>query len=377
MKLFSIIAAVFLTLFAVAISYAQPMTVRATVSAGSTVNNVYAAFGQPFYQQILTGGMELAYGVAQAQLDVVEVADETCENVAYSDNGFDIPTSELTVGTMDYERYTNDTPPYGYDHVTKLALSVWPTYTTEANASYHGALPLIPGSELQDGTDYQVHEGVNVINYSSAHHCDSVVTLNVYYCPLTVKDADSILYNTVLLGNYCWTQSNLKTTHYFGDGHEEVPMALIYSPGEDVNEGIYGRLYTWYSAVNIPEGSTAVPPVDGDGFVRGICPAGWHLPANPEVEALEEHATVELNTPTLWITGAGLNTSGFTLLPAGIYSSILSRFQGLGTETRIWRIAGIDNSDPASFCTVYYCDEFVTVTATAADAYSVRCVKNY
>ena len=82
-----------LLLCAVVCANAQPMTVRATVSAGATVNNVYAAIGQPFYEQIAGSGMELAYSVAQAQLDVVNVADETCENVAYAGNGFDIPTS--------------------------------------------------------------------------------------------------------------------------------------------------------------------------------------------------------------------------------------------------------------------------------------------
>ncbi|MBR3467493.1 MAG: hypothetical protein IKH15_09770, partial [Bacteroidales bacterium] len=162
--------------FSVALQ-AQPMTVRGAVSAGATVNNVYAAFGQPFYQQMLTNGMELAYGVSQAQLDRIEVEDETCENVSYAGNGFNIDASTLTVGTTDYERYDNYVDPYGYDRITVLVLTVWPTYATEASMAYHGDLPVIPGSELQDGTDYQSVEGDNVINYSSAHGCDSVVTL--------------------------------------------------------------------------------------------------------------------------------------------------------------------------------------------------------
>ena len=378
MKLFSIIAASILSMFAVVISYAQPMTVRATVSAGATVNNVYAAFGQPFYQQIAGGDVELAYGVAQAQLDIVEVADETCENVAYADNGFDIPTSELTVGTTDYERYAHHVPLYGYDRLTKLALTVWPTYTTEASASYHGTLPLIPGSELQDGTDYQVHEGVNVINYSSVHHCDSVVTLNVYYCPLTVKDADSNLYSTVLLDDYCWTQSNLRTTHYFGDAHEEVPVAQIYENGyldAAAMDSVFGRLYTWYSSVHIPEGSDEHPTPDGDGFVRGICPAGWHMPTESEKESLLSHTSDELRTPDHWVLGAGTNFSGFTLRPAGIYKTLLGRYEGLLTMTRLWYVA--TTGEASAICSEYYCDTFLPVSVVSYDAYSVRCVRNY
>ena len=361
-----------------AVVQGQPQTVRATVSAGATVNNVYAAFGQPFYQQISTSGVELSYGVSQAQLDILEVTDETCENVAYTDNGFDIPTSVLTVGSTDYELYTNDAPPYGYDHVTKLALIVWPTYATDANAWYHGTMPLIPGSELQDGNDYQVHEGVNVINYSSMHNCDSVVTLYVYFCPLTVKDADSNLYNTVLLDNYCWTQSNLRTTHYFGDEHEVVPKALVYNSdliSEDEMEATFGRLYTWFSAVHIPEGSDDLPVLDNDGFVRGICPAGWHMPTEPEKISLQSHTSDELRTPDYWFLGAGVNSTGFSMLPAGIHNASLDRFEGLYTMTRHWFVA--TTGEPSALCTEYYCDTFIPTTIDPFDAYSVRCVRNY
>jgi len=363
---------------AVVFAYSQPMTVRATVSAGSTVNNVYAAIGQPFYQQIASGGVEVAYSVAQAQLNVVEVADETCENVPYAGNGFDIPTSELTVGTTNYERYDNHVPAHGYDRITKLALSVWPTFATEDTVMYHGALPLIPGSKLQDGVDYQVHEGVNIINYSSEHHCDSVVTLYVSTCPITVKDADSNLYYTLVLGDYCWTQSNLRTTHYFGDAHEEVPVALIYDYDyldAATMESVFGRLYTWYSAVHIPEGSDSHPALDADGFVRGICPAGWHIPVIPEIEALSDYTSDELRTLEYWLNGAGANSSEFTLTPAGIYRTALSRFEGLLTMTRIWYVAV--TGEPAAICSEYYCDTFVPVSIVPYDAYSVRCVKNY
>jgi uncharacterized protein (TIGR02145 family) len=367
-----------LRLCAVVCANAQPMTVRATVSAGSTVNNVYAAIGQPFYEQIAGSGVELAYSVAQAQLDVVNVADETCENVAYTGNGFDIPTSELTVGTTDYERYDNHVPAYGYDRITKLALSVWPTFATADTVMYHGELPLIPGSELQDGVDYQVHEGVNIINYSSEHHCDSVVTLYVSRCPITVKDADSNLYYTVVLGDYCWTQSNLRTTHYFGDAHEEVPVALIYDHDyldAATMESVFGRLYTWYSAVNIPEGSDSQPALDEDGFVRGICPGGWHIPVIPEIEALSDYTSDELRTLDYWISGAGANSSDFSLTPAGIYKTALGRFEGLLTMTRIWYVAVA--GEPAALCSEYYCDTFVPMSIVSYDGYSVRCVKNY
>lgn len=363
-------------------TYAQtPMTVRAFVSAGATANNTYVAVGETFFEQISNGSFEVAYGVAQSQLDILEVEDETCVNENYSNYGFDIPASELSEGTSHYEQYSNNVfEIFGYDRITKLDLSVWPIYEVEVHEMFSGTLPIIDGSKLKDGHDYQVVEGKNIIVFLTIHGCDSIVTLYASLCPFSVKDADSNEYNALVLDHYCWTQSNLKTTHYFGDEHSEIAKALIYSPGEDVNEEIYGRLYTWYSAVNIPEGSILAPPLDDDGFVRGICPAGWHIPAIPETNALAGHTTYELHSPDLWFIGAGANTTGFTLLPAGLFKASSGHFERLHMGERLWKTnSGNTTSYEASaICTEYYCDTVITiVTANAADAYSVRCVKNY
>lgn len=384
MKTYKILLASILVVISGVVS-GQPKTVHAVVSGGVTQNNVYTAIGQPFYSQNSNGNYEVAHSVAQAQLMKEEITDETCENEAYTDHEFDIPVSELTVGTSEYEQYRSNVDEiFGYDRLTKLILSVWPTYTSESYMTYHGTLPIIDGSKLQDGIDYQVVEGINIINYSSIHHCDSVVTLHVSLCPYTVKDADSNLYYTLVLDQYCWTQSNLKTTHYYGDDHEAIPMALVYTnadhPDAAAMENTFGRLYTWYSAVRIPEGSTGALPLDGDGFVRGICPAGWHIPAVPETEALMVHTTDELHTPDLWVSGAGLNTSGFTLLPAGLYKASVNSFQGLLTETHLWKIIDSPSStvEPAAISTAYYCDTFLPpLSISPYNGHSVRCVKNY
>ena len=357
------------------------MTVRAFVPAGATANNTYVAIGETFFEQINNGSYEVAYGVAQSQLDIIALEDEICENEDYMNYGYDIPADELSEGTYHFEKYSHNVYDiFGYDRISRLDLTVWPVYDLEVTETYIGTLPLIDGSRLKDGQDYQVVEGENIIVFLTIHDCDSVVKLYAILCPYTVKDADSIEYNTVVLDHYCWTQSNLKTTHYFGDSHVEVPMALIYSPGENVNEGIYGRLYTWYSAVNIPEGSTSTPPLDADGFVRGICPAGWHIPATPETVALESHTTYELHSPYLWIYGAGANTTGFTLLPAGFFNSATDRFERLGLEAQLWKTNSNNTTSHKSSAigTTYYCNTVTTIAGTdAADAYSVRCVKNY
>ena len=379
--LINILSATFI--FSIVVLYAQPpQTVRAFVSSGGTSVNTYAAVGQPFFQQVNGNGYEVAYGVAQSQLEILELEDETCVNEDYTNHGFNIPASELSEGTAHYEKYYNNVYEiFGYDRLTKLELSVWPIFAVEVSETYHGSFPIIDGSKLKDGIDYQVVEGDNIIIFLSIHGCDSVVTLHASLCPYTVMDADSNVYTTLVLDKYCWTQSNLKTTHYPGASHIEVPKALIYSPGEDVNEGIYGRLYTWYSAVNIPEGGDLIlPPIDAEGFITGICPEGWHIPAPPEMTSLESHNSDELRSPYLWLSGGGSNTTGFTLLPAGLYNASTGRFENLLGEAWMWKAfdTGLTIYDAEAFVITYFCDHLINIeTSNASNAYSVRCVKNY
>lgn len=361
----------------------EVMTVRAIVSSGNTQQNVYAVIGQPFYRQISNDRYEIAYGVAQAQLETRADTAATCVNEPYhNDLCFDIPAEELTVGVTDYEKYESNVDALlGYDLLCKLNLSVWPIYAFSETKMFHGELPVIDGSLLKDGVDYQIVEGINVLNFFSIHGCDSVVTLNALLCPLTTTDADQNDYNTVVLDNFCWTQTNMKTTHYDNDQRTPIEKALIYKslmhPDEVENENIYGRLYTWYSAVGIPEDSDEM--LNADGFVQGICPAGWHIPAAPEVAAYSNHDAYDLRSSELWVQGAGNNSTGFTLLPAGWYLSSSRRFQEMLTDTRLWFTATNANNAlvPGAINVPYHCDSPIILNPLAADAYSVRCVQDY
>lgn len=370
-------AFIIIFLIAIGVLHAQtPITVRAFVSAGGTQSNVYAAVGQPFYQQISQENYEFSYGVAQAQLVKEELTAETCENESIRIGYFEIPADELSVGTFDYEKYINNVDTLnGYDLLTRLTLSVWPIYEVTTSKMFHGEYPLIDGSLLKDGIDYQVHEGENIIDFLTVHNCDSVVTLYATLCPYFVKDADSIQYGTLVLDEYCWTNSNLKTTHYSGEAHADVEESMVYDnvlyPDVTANEAIYGRLYTWHAAVG-------AQTLTADGFVQGICPDGWHIPAAPEVAALNSHDVTELRSADYWLEGAGVNSTGFSLLPAGMYKSSMSRFEGLRTDTRLWYATSADGSTaPAVVAFSYYCDSPLPTTPVTADAYSVRCVMNY
>ena len=361
------------------------MTVRGVVSAGGTQDNVYAAIGQPFYKQITTGNYEFSYGVAQAQLVTRDTVAETCINEPFHyEPCFDIPAEELVTGVTDYENYENNVDALlGYDLLCKLKLSVWPIFDTAETKMFHGELPVIDGSRLKDGEDVQLVEGENVLNFLSIHGCDSVVTLTALLCPWWVTDADDIDYSTVVMDNYCWTQTNMKSTHYDDDAHGIIAKALIYKslmhPDMVENERVYGRLYTWYSAMGIPEDGSVAPVLNENGFVRGICPDGWHIPDAPEAAAFNSHDAYTLRSSDLWIFGAGNNSTGFTLLPAGRYFSTFGRYEQMLSDTYLWfTTEGADGQlVPAALYVSYYCDTPLPASPLATDAYSVRCVKDY
>jgi uncharacterized protein (TIGR02145 family) len=128
----------------------------------------------------------------------------------------------------------------------------------------------------------------------------------------TVTDIDGNIYNTVQIGNQCWTQSNLKTSRY---RNGDVISNFFYYGNNPQNDAIFGKLYQHSSVTDF----------------RGLCPTGWHVPSNGEWNTLinflggSSLAGGALKSthiqPTIggWSspnTGA-TNSTGFTGLPGG------------------------------------------------------------
>ena len=159
-------------------------------------------------------------------------------------------------------------------------------------------------------------------------------------CPGTpsVTDIDGNIYNTVQIGNQCWTQSNLKVSKYRnGDNiltglsnsawQNTTSGAYAIYNNDPVNDGLYGKLYKNYAVTDS----------------RGLCPTGWHVPSDGEWNVLVKYldpnadticggcwqssivrgllkSTTTQPTPSGWNppnTGA-TNSSGFTALPGGV-----------------------------------------------------------
>jgi uncharacterized protein (TIGR02145 family) len=171
----------------------------------------------------------------------------------------------------------------------------------------------------------------------------------------TVTDIDGNIYNTVKIGNQCWTQSNLKVSRYRNE--DTIPTGLsdaqwgsttsgsysIYGniPG---NDSTYGKLYNHFSVMDS----------------RGLCPTGWHIPTDSEwnlmVKYLDPNADTLCPNCTQTYTVGGIlkslatqptpggwnfpnsgatNSSGFTAEPGGLRSAN-GLFFNLGIDGFWW-----------------------------------------
>ncbi|MGB1075845.1 MAG: BspA family leucine-rich repeat surface protein [Flavobacteriales bacterium] len=124
-------------------------------------------------------------------------------------------------------------------------------------------------------------------------------------------------YPLVGIGDQCWFQENLQSTH-FANGDEiltqvqPVPnsnfrvSARSVFENNEANASVYGRRYNWNAVIDH----------------RGLCPTGWH-PAtlNEWNEMLDLYGGGSAAAPAIWAesySSNATNESGFTLLPAGM-----------------------------------------------------------
>ncbi|MBU8892508.1 MAG: hypothetical protein KOO66_06995 [Bacteroidales bacterium] len=194
---------------------------------------------------------------------------------------------------------------------------------------------------------------------------------------IQVQDYDGNWYNTLKIGNQIWLKENLKTTHYSngdpienGDGidinSEFSPAYYFNYDNNEANAEIYGRLYTWYAALN-------------------ACPDGWHMATENEWQTLINYIGNEnegrLKSTGILEDGSGLWKSpnagatdlhGFSMLPAGFYSAQFYNYFGIG-ERSMFVYADNGNGGGA----FKYDDDYLTGLGTGLNfGHSVRCIKD-
>ena len=213
--------------------------------------------------------------------------------------------------------------------------------------------------------------------------CDQTVTVEYPSCNSVLYNGHP--YNATRIGSQCWMTENLRNT-VDAYGNPVVTYRAVDDDPATVED--YGYLYSWYSAVGVPEDDDATMPTTypdecGDAYVQGICPTGWAVPSQEDLNrlraAIEDEANVLKTTdPQYWIPGsAGVTpNTGFNARAEGLYNSTTERFEKKLLYAYFWESGSQPNiSEVLSAVIAYYCDNVMEEISAKSDLRPVRCVR--
>lgn len=245
----------------------------------------------------------------------------------------------------------------------------------------------------------------------------------------TVTDHQGNVYNTVQIGDQCWTKENMRCTTSPSTGTYLIKtenmgqtyagkQACWYNDSATYAPLDYGVLYNWNAAVDtfntVYENETVwvtFPEAAVDavftGKRRGICPQGWHIPSDTEWTQLTVYVSSQsqyrcdddssyiakaLASTTGWDSGTNTcavgnnqtsnNSTGFNALPIGRYASW--GFQYFGQYTDFWSStsSGISINGNNYLCASCLTLSFYFATVSHSsygyknNCYSVRCLRD-
>jgi len=311
-----------LTVFCAGFAFAQDdNTVRGFVPGAGTGNEnghqTYAVFGQTFGDLQHSDLYEVADGLAQAQL----IAD----------------TVVYTISCGDSIQFGNKT-----------------IYADEL---------FTPGDTKRDTFLTLQQPNHAIYNY------DELLVMHLYVCPCTVQDCSDNVYEVFSFNNLCWTKTSMRANAACASNMAIQPMEYETDLTQDLNDSVFGLLYTWENALAGNRCDTA--------FIQGICPNGWHLPTAAEIDTILKSKTNDLRSANgYWVLPEGItNATRFTAEPIGYYSDAKQRFEGHHAEVDFWYVQ--EGCTPNYFQILYYCDMPKQEPRNVnTDAMSVRCVMN-
>ena len=172
---------------------------------------------------------------------------------------------------------------------------------------------------------------------------------------------------------------------------DNVTEKLCYVDDEWFCDNHFGGLYTWAEAMNLPKVcdsvavdsndacksfANAVKSVSDPRVVRwqGICPDGWHIMNLYEWGHTTE-SSGSLRSKAVWEDYKGSNTSGMSLIPAGVWNNTYQEFWYARTNLGIWQPKAEDVYGWAILMSASsYSFDYADGKIRRLDGRSVRCV---
>jgi len=243
------------------------------------------------------------------------------------------------------------------------------------------------GYDTSNLDSIKVSELITVQVISSVADAGNIPTCSFMFGSVTDIDGNS--YETVLIGNQWWMAENLKTTR-FEDGSvipnvtDNTAWTQLTTPAwcnynnNIVNDGIYGKLYNWFTV-----------------SAGNMCPTGWHVPTDAElsifINYLDPFANGGFSSNTAggkmkstgiqyWYppnTGAS-NETGFSGLPGGARNSFDGSFFGIENYGNWWSESDDFNYPNSAWGRFLGFDNSSVGISTSNMTYglSIRCIKD-
>lgn len=189
------------------------------------------------------------------------------------------------------------------------------------------------------------------------------------------------VYHTVQIGTQCWLRENLNVGLFIPDSIEQ---SCNYNIEKWCKNGIingtiecdeFGGLYQWDEMMQYTQSEGS----------QGICPSGWHIPSQGEIEELISVVGLEIESYG-WCLNTLLNncttllpegSSGFDLLWSGCGPNWASCASNNSCSSFIWSSTNIDENTSWSFHSG--CIDELTSSFGACWrnwGLSARCIKN-
>jgi uncharacterized protein (TIGR02145 family) len=205
--------------------------------------------------------------------------------------------------------------------------------------------------------------------------------------PLTIKDADGNIYNTVTIGGQVWMKENLKTTK-FNDG---TPITKHVFGIDWLNLNSPQALYQWAGTSNMSNVYPNPLPFDYYGAMYNhiaiesgkLAPIGWRIPSEQDFLVLKNHLTsngfagkegVALKTTVGWVarSGNGTDAVGFRGLPNGYISAFGSpiSFEGISN----WATINVTNNK-RRLVSLFDKDTIIIENNSIQIGAGIRCIK--
>jgi uncharacterized protein (TIGR02145 family) len=196
------------------------------------------------------------------------------------------------------------------------------------------------------------------------------------------RPAIPIQNNEVQIGTQIWMTKNLNVTRYRnGDPIPQVTDptqwrdittgAWCYYQDNTQNRPVYGRLYNWYAVSDL----------------RGLAPAGWHIPSQSEFETLTTYlggmvvAGSKLKSIAGWqgVNEGATNSTGFSGLPGGRrwYNNFLNGGStNIGIKGCFWSSTMVGSTYAYRLELTEYLTSANTIQEYRNAGCSVRCIKD-